>query len=188
MPPHIEIVRVALIVEVRLLPETLEEHVGYPPLHLGEVLASQVDASVNASGMGYYPPLKQLQGDPAIESDLLGLLEELAWHASEYARVEFRRHLRPAFSYLKIESVQSTSYTMPRARPGRANALIELARHYAPDSVRVELMTSSLTRDEGGDESHAAMVELTSQKVQRSLSQYFDQIEVCNARVVDPTS
>jgi len=177
----ITVVRVALVVELSLPAETLEEGVGYSAELLGRALAEQVDRRVREEGLGYYPPLDQLRDRPGIDPDLLVLIDEIAAQACEISQYQLRRRLANAFSNVQVDDVRSLCYTMPRARPSQSDGRTRLGAHYAPDQVRAELTVSSLERVGATLE---GMDRLAGQKAVRWLKEHFDRFELRDARLL----
>jgi hypothetical protein len=115
-----------------------------------------------------------------LEPELVDTAQGIAWFVSELVRSEVISRLRPAFSRIEIEGMQSTAYTMPTVRPSHPNAIYELAEHYTPDEVKITLLVSSIeksARTEGMDK-------LAEHKVRRWLDQHFDTVVVTSANVI----
>lgn len=136
-----EVVTVAASLTVTVSQEVVEQHTGYLPWVLGDNLAGMVDAYVMEQRLGYYPALDYFRDQPqAVDPALLILIDEIAIFSADYARRELRHRLARAFSSVELEQVYCTAYTMPRARPSHSNAPEELAAHYSPDTLKVELL------------------------------------------------
>lgn len=144
----VEIITIASSLTVSVPEEVVEQQVGYLPWVLGENLAGQVDTYVMEERLGYYPALDYFRDHPeAVDQALLHLIDEVASFCASYARRELRHRLTRVFSSVQIEQLQCTAYTMPRMRPNRSNGPMELARHYAPDTLKMELLLSSIQKD-----------------------------------------
>lgn len=163
------------------VPETvLEQNVGYLPWVLGENLAGQVDATVMEQGLGYYPALDFFRDQPeAVDPALLVLIDEIATYCAAYARRELRRRLSRAFSSVQVEQAQCTAYTMPRVRPSRSGAPAGLAEHYSPNSLKMELLLSSIQRG-----SFEGLEELTLNKLLRWGREPFERFQIHGAKLL----
>jgi hypothetical protein len=163
MASSVEVVTVAASLTVTVPETVVEPNTGYLPWVLGENLAGQVDAWVMEQGMGYYPALDYFRDLPqAVDPALLLLIDEIATFCANFARSELRRRLSRAFSNVQIEQAQCTAYTMPRVRPSRSGAPAGLAEHYSPNTLKMELLLSSIQK--GGFE---GLEELTLNKLMR---------------------
>ncbi len=158
----IEVVTIASSLTVSVPEEVVEAQVGYLPWVLGENLAGQVDTYVMEERMGYYPALDYFRDQPeAVDPALLSLIDEVANFCASYVWRELRRRLARVFSSAQIEQLQCTAYTMPRMRPNRSNGPMELAQHYAPDTLKVELLLSSIQKERFAGEEKMAMDKLS---------------------------
>lgn len=129
--------------------EVMERHLPASDEVVGAELARAVHAYVQQERLGYYPALDFLQEQGAIDPELMDAAENIAWFVSGVAREEIQRRLRPVFSRLSFDSVQSTAFALPTVRPGNPNALHDLERHYSLDTVKLAINASSFqTRDD----------------------------------------
>lgn len=136
-----EVVTLASSLTVSVSQEIVEQNTGYLPWVLGDNLAGLVDAYVSEHGLGYYPALDYFRDIPqAVDPFLLSLIDEIAIFSAEYARRELHHRLVSAFASVKIGQIHCTAYTMPRVRPNRSGAPNELAMHFSPDTLKVELL------------------------------------------------
>ena len=180
MPPRIEVVTVAASLTVTVPETVVEQNVGYLPWVLGENLAGQVDAWVMEQGMGYYPALDFFRDHPeAVDQPLLLLIDEIAAFCANYARRELRRRLSRVFSSVQIEQAQCTAYTMPRVRPSRSGAPAGLAEHYTPNTLKMELMLSSIQKT-----SFEGLEEMTLNKLMRWGRDPFDAFQVNGSQLL----
>ena len=113
------------------------------------------------------------------DADLLEAAESISWLVCGLVRNELRSRLRPVFSNLKFESVQSVAYTMPSVRPGNSNALHDLAQHYTPDQVRINLIASSIRRQDNDEE---IAIKLAKHQICRWLKDRFKSLEITSIR------
>jgi hypothetical protein len=180
MPPSIEVVTVAASLTVTVPEAVVEQNVGYLPWVLGENLAGQVDAYVMEQGLGYYPALDFFRDQPeAVDPALLLLIDEIAIFCASYARRELRRRLSRAFSSVQIEQAQCTAYTMPRVRPSRSGAPAGLAMHYSPNTLKMELMLSSIQKG-----AFEGLEELTLNKLMRWGREPFEAFQINGSQLI----
>jgi hypothetical protein len=171
--------RIAVSLQVRVSSGLIEQHTVASPRVVGEALAEQITAYVQREQLGYYPALDYFRKLPDVDPDLLGAVDSLSWLVCGLVRDEIRRRLRPVFSTLRFESVQIVANTMPTIRPANANALHELARHYTPDQVRLNLLASSLRRQ---DNDAATAVALAGHLIRRWLENRFSSLQINDIR------
>lgn len=174
MAPRIEVITVAASLTVSVPETVVEPNMGYLPWVLGENLAGQVDAWVMEQGMGYYPALDFFRDHPeAVDPALLMLIDEVAIFCADFARRELRRRLSRAFSSVQVEQAQCTAYTMPRVRPTRSGAPAGLAEHYSPNTLKMELLLSSIQKG-----AFEGLEELTLNKLMRWGREPFEAFQV----------
>ena len=71
---------------------------------------------------------------------------------------------------------------MPRVRPNQKDAIEQLAEHYTPDSVKIELVLTMMRRDSDADDDRA---EPYARKLMfRWLEREFESIEVTNSKIL----
>lgn len=168
------ITRVAATALVRVADEVIEPNTGFSAATVGRHLAQQVDEYVHGHGLGYYPPPDYfLAQGSAVDRALLTLVDELAAYCAAYSRRELRRRLSRAFSTIQIAHISATSYTMPRVRVRQKDRLEQLARHYAPNELRVELQLGSIEK-----EHHEGIEVLAQQRLQRWAGPAFETLDV----------
>ncbi len=176
----LQIAKVVVGVVVSVPDETVEHNVGYLPWVIGENLAAQVNSYVLEHHLGYYPALDFFRGrNETVDPALLELTDQIALFCTSLARREFRRRLSRSFSAVEVQRVQCIAFTMPRVRPSQSLPPRELARHYAPHRVKLELVVSSIQKDSTGDVRRHSM-----EKVARWAKEPFERLEVVNARVL----
>lgn len=177
----VEVVTIASSLTVSVPEEVVEAQVGYLPWVLGENLAGQVDTYVMEEHLGYYPALDYFRDLPdVVDPALLALIDEVATFCASYARRELRRRLSRVFSSVQIEQLQCTAYTMPKMRPNRSNGPMELARHYAPDTLKMELLLGSIQKSRYEGEEKMAM-----DKVSRFSREPFDFFQLNGAKIME---
>jgi len=180
MAAKIEVLTVAASLTVTVPQTVVEQNVGYLPWVLGENLAGQVDAHVMEQGLGYYPAMDFFRDQAdAVDPALLLLIDEIATFCASYARRELRRRLSRAFSSMQVEQAQCLAYTMPRVRPSRSGAPGGLAAHYSPNTLKMELLLSSIQKG-----AFEGLEELTLNKLMRWGREPFESFQVNGAKLL----
>lgn len=177
--------RIAVSLQVRLPATTIEEHAVASPYVVGEQLAQEVTQHVQRERLGYYPALDYFRNVPDVDPELLNAVESLSWLVCGLVRDEIRARLRAVFSNLRFESMQTLANTLPAIRPGQPNALHELAQHYTPDQVRLNLVATSLRRQDNDPGKAVAMGE---HLIRRWLKDRFSQLDINDIRYLPPAS
>lgn len=177
-PHSLGIARVALTLQVVVAIERLEALLRAEEKVMGEMLATRVDAWVRQHKLGYYPALDFLAEQGVLSPDELEAFKALAATIRKRVKRDVQTHLWPVFSSVQIERAQSLAFTLPRITPGRPDAMKELARHYFPNVVRIEMVLSTLDKQHRLED-----VEGTSEtKVVRNLRDSFESVTVTSAR------
>lgn len=175
---EIRIERIAMGATVTVPDEVVEHNMGYLPRVLGDSLAAQVSGHVERTGLGYFPALDYFRAvDEGIDPALLMLVDEVAGFCARFSERAFRRRLSHAFSNVAILDSRPACYGLPRVRPGRGDAFDALAAHYAPRTVRLDLVLSSIERDD-----LSAAEALAPKKVSRWLDEVFSHMELSPGR------
>lgn len=171
----IEVNRVLVDFTVKVPDEALEKHLPANPHLIGEEIASRVKDYVQKNQLGYYPALSFFAENSAIDMDLLRAVDNISWVASEIACNEIKFALRPVFSSIKFEAVQTLAYTIPKVRSGCQDELARLSQHYTPNTIKISLNTTNLQR--------SPIVPETSEKfakglIIRWLKARFDEVDI----------
>lgn len=174
---------VALTLRVTLAENAVWQHLPAEATKAGRELAAFVDRYCREHQLGYYPAIEYFRQVPEADQQLIDAAEKLAWEVSKKAREQVLSRLRPVFSNVKVQSVQMASSALPPVRPGQPSALDQLAAHYAPNRVRMELLASLLRKD--ADQRSEAMEGYARKMVFRWLSGLFDDVEVAFSVLVD---
>jgi hypothetical protein len=181
MTAPVRISRVTVSALATVPHETIELNMGYLPWVLGDSLAAQVHAHVGSARLGYYPALDYFR-DPAtgVDGSLILLIDEIAEFCSQYSRRELRRRLSGAFSNIRFDQVHCTAYTMPRIHPGQIQSLSDLGRHYAPSTIRLGLLLSTIERVPMPEPDKLACAKLT-----RCADEAFTCLEILDAHTFE---
>jgi len=165
-------------VRVKLAEEVVLQHSPSSPVVIGNELSRQIHDYVVQHEMGYYPALdyfaNELSGQAGLDPDLIDATESMSWLVCRLVRNEFQSKLRQVFSSVKFQTVQTIAYTMPAVRFGTANAIHNLALHYTPLGVKLELVISRISKGQGDD----GIEEFIDNAIQQWLKDSFESIEV----------
>ena len=177
-PRGLGVARVALTVQVTVAPDKLDALLREADKTIGRTLATQVDAWVRAQRLGYYPALEFLVDQGAIPAEVFESLRTLAATIRKRVKRDVQTRLWPVFSSVHIERAQSLAFTLPRTTPGKPDAVAELARHYFPNTVRLDLVLASLDKLARLEDVAA----ISETKVARNLREDFEAVAVSGVR------
>ena len=173
-------IKLAINFKVRLGEEAMQRHMSASPYVVGEELASQISHYAQQQELGYYPAIDFFLHNGGIEKDLLDAAGNISWLITNLVREEVRIRLRPVFSTLKFESLQTHAYTMPGVRPGQNNAHQLLVDHYTPDQVKVNIIATMVQKKLSLGEAE----QMARHQVCRWLKNRFDALEITNVQVI----
>lgn len=142
----IQILKTAVTLTVTVSLETLRQEMGEPVVAIGPALASEIDQHVRDNKLGYYPALDFFIHNQAVEPELVAAAEHVAAMVAEMARRTIQVRLREPFSHIRFEHIQPLAMTMPRVRPGDANAMALLSEHMSPNHIRMTVIASSIEK------------------------------------------
>jgi hypothetical protein len=167
---------ISLILRLKVPGEILQRHLHSSPVEVGEELARVIDQYARKHRLGYYPAIEFFRHVPDINQGLIENAEQIAWVVSKVAREQVQSRLRPIFSSVKFQSVQTEAFTLPSVRPNYPSALEQLKSHYTPDTVRLELLVSILRKD--NDQRGDAVETYARKMIYRWLRGIFEDVDV----------
>lgn len=177
-----KVTHIAMSVKVVVDPVSIEEHAAASVDVIGSELARQVAEYSRSNKLGYFPALDYFhEREDGIDKDLLDTADNLSWLSTRLVREEVRKRLRPLFASLRFDAVQNLAFTMPPIRPGQPNAMVRLAEHYTPNTIKLDMTASIMTRNDTGQD----MKGHSSHQVYRWLKDHFQSVEVTNCRQLD---
>jgi hypothetical protein len=109
---------------------------------------------------------------------LICAAKALAAQIRKRVKREVQTLLWPVFSSVRIERATSLAFTLPRMTPAQPDALEKLAQHYFPNSVRLELVLTTLDKQHRLEE----VENFSEQKVMRNLRDAFESVSVSATR------
>jgi hypothetical protein len=74
------------------------------------------------------------------------------------------------------------AFSLPRVRPNQADAIEQLAMHYTPDRVKIELIVTMMRRDSEAEDSRAEPY--ARKMIFRWLQNEFASIEVTSSKAL----
>lgn len=165
---------------VRVPHDALEQYLPSSADVVGEALTEAVLQNIREEGLGYFPPLDYFQSRGKLDNDLIDAAETIAWFACKLVREEVQRKMRPFFSTVSFQSVQSTAFTMPNVRPSQPNAWHALVEHYTPNAVKLDIIATVLKKHENPE----GLANWAKQVFKRNLASTFDKMEVSQTIVM----
>jgi len=171
-----------VIVNVQLKAEDLQQYLPCSANIIGQTLAEIAGEYQKENKTGYYPAIDFFKTLENVDPDLIASAEQVAWLVSKLARETIQSKLRPIFSSVQFQSIQTLAFSLPKVRPNQADAIDQLAQHYTPDSVKVELVLTMMRRDSEAEDHRA---EPYARKMMfRWLESEFETIEVTSSKAL----
>jgi len=175
---HLSKIHITLV--IRVPSELLERHLPSSADVVGEELTSQIVDAVKKNHIGYFPALDYFEKQGGVEPDLLEAAETIAWFASRLVREEVNLKMRPFFSTIQFQSVQSMAYAMPNVRPNQLNAWPALVAHYTPNKIKLDVIATVLKKQERPE----GLANWAKQLFIRNLKDSFDDCEIVQTSVL----
>ena len=147
--------KVLLGLQVQLPESSLGRYLPCSPEVIGTALAELAVSFEAENHSGYYPAIDFFKTRKEVDKDLIESAEQVAWLSSKLARETIQKQLRPIFSSVQFRSLQTLAFSMPKIRPNQPDAKTELARHYTPDTIKIELQVTMMRRDSDRDDARA---------------------------------
>ncbi len=177
---YIDRARVGVLITVS--EDDLSQHLPCSPQRVGVELAQAIDAYAHKQALGYYPALEYFRNVDVLDKDLLDSAEQIAWLVSKLVREEVQKKLRPIFSTVQFETVQTQAFSMPPVRPNQKDALEKLTQFYTPNTIKLELILSMLRKDTDLAERKAEVY--ARKMIFRWLRDSFEHVEVTSSAEV----
>jgi hypothetical protein len=172
--------KVLVSVEAQLKPEQLREYLPCSADIIGQTLASIAVDYEKKHATGYYPAIEFFKTLDDVDPDLIASAEQVAWLVSKLARETMQSKLRPIFSSVHFQSIQTMAFSLPKIRPNKVDTIERLAEHYTPDTVKIELVLTMMRRDSEADDGRA---EPYARKMMfRWLEAEFEKVIVTNSK------
>ena len=174
--------KVLMIIDVQLKAEDLQPYLPCSVHIIGQTLAMIAGEYEKENKTGYYPAIGFFKTLEGVDPDLIASAEQVAWLVSKLARETIQSKLRPIFSSVQFQSIQTLAFSLPKVRPNQADVIEQLAKHYTPDSVKIELVLTMMRRDSEAEDDRA---EPYARKMMfRWLEAEFESIEVTSSKAL----
>ena len=147
--------KVLIIIDVQLKAETLQQYLPCSANIIGRTLADIADEYEKKNKTGYYPAIDFFKTLDTVDPDLITSAEQVSWLVSKLAREIVQSKLRPIFSSVTLQSIQTLAFSLPKVRPNKTDAVEQLSKHYTPDTVKMELVLTMMRRDSEVDDDRA---------------------------------
>ncbi len=174
--------KVLVTINVQMKAKDLQQYLPCSANIIGQTLAEIAGEYEKENKTGYYPAIDFFKTLDGVDPDLITSAEQVAWLVSKLARETIQSKLRPIFSSVHFQSIQTLAFSLPKVRPSQADAIEQLAKHYTPDRVKVELVLSMMRRDSEVEDNRA---EPYARKMMfRWLESKFETIEVTSSKAL----
>jgi hypothetical protein len=167
---------VSLGIRLVLSDEMLRAKLAASPADIGLELARAIDKYCSEQQLGYYPAIEFFRQAAGFDQQLIDHIEQVSWQVSKLAREEVQSRLRPIFSTVKFQSVQTEAFALPPVRPSQDNALDRLVQHCTVDTVKLELQVSMLRKD--NDQRGDAAEGYARKMMYRWLGSVFEEVQI----------
>jgi len=176
----LQVIRVELGVKLAVPVSTLQKNLPAPIDKLGSQVANEVDKRVARQGLGYYPAIEYFIEQDSFPVYLLDAMQEVAALTIDIVSTTIKDTLVPIFSQVQMNNIQCQAFSLPSVRPGKPNAIRDLAKHFTPNVVKFELVVSVLQKEKTveGFEKYA------DNTVYRWLSEVFEDVQIFSARLL----
>ena len=116
--------KILVLINVRLKAEDLQKYLPCSADIIGKTLAQIAQEYEQESKTAYYPAIDFFKTQDNVDPDLITSAEQVAWLVSKLARETIQIKLRPIFSSVHFQSIQTLAFSLPKVRPlkGGANA------------------------------------------------------------------
>ncbi len=174
--------KVAIGLKVQLHEKTLQQYLPCSAAIIGKSLADIALRYESENKTGYFPAIDFFKTQKKVDPALIESAEQVAWLVSKLARESMQEKLRPVFSSVQFQSIQTVAFSLPKVRPNDDDVINQLSRHYTPDTVKVELLVTMMRRDSDANDARA---EPYARKMMfRWLESVFESLEITVSRVL----
>ena len=147
--------KVLVIIDVQLKADNLQQYLPCSVNIIGKTLANIAEEYATENKTGYYPAIDFFKTLDTVDHDLITSAEQVSWLVSKLARETIQLKLRPIFSSVQFQSIQTLAFSLPKVRPNNTDAIELLAQHYTPDTVKIELVLTMMRRDSEAEDNRA---------------------------------
>ena len=174
--------KILVSINVQLRSVDLQQYLPCSADIIGKTLAQIAQEYEQDNKTGYFPAIDFFKTQDNVDPDLITSAEQVSWLVSKLARETIQKKLRPIFSSVQFQSIQTLAFSLPKVRPNKKDAIEQLAKHYTPDTVKIELLLSMMRRESDVEDGRA---ESYARKMMfRWLESAFESIEVTNSKAL----
>jgi len=174
--------KVLLIINVQLKAENLQQYLPCSAGIIGKTLAEISASYAQENKTNYYPAIDFFKSIETVDPDLIASAEQVAWLVSKLARETIQEKLRPIFSSVIFQSIQTLAFSLPKVRPNQVDSMQKLAAHYTPDMVKMELLLTMMRRDSEADDNRAEPY--ARKMIFRWLESEFEVVEITGSKAL----
>ncbi len=109
--------KILVSINVRLKAEDLQKYLPCSADIIGKTLAQIAQEYEQENKTGYYPAIDFFKTQDNVDPDLITSAEQVAWLVSKLARETIQIKLRPIFSSVHFQSIQTLAFSLPKVRP-----------------------------------------------------------------------
>jgi len=171
-----------VIIDVQLKAETLQQYLPCSADVIGKTLAAIASEYEKENKTGYYPAIDFFKTLDTVDPDLITSAEQVSWLVSKLARETIQLKLRPIFSSVQFQSIQTLAFSLPKVRPNKPDAIEQLAKHYTPDTVKVELLLTMMRRDSEAEDGRAEPY--ARKMMYRWLGSEFESVVIAGSKIL----
>ena len=171
---------IALSLKVRVPYDSLQSHLVASPEIVTEELVDQILSYEQNNHLGYFAALEFYQEQDAIESDLIDAINSISWVVTDLVKNEVRTKLRPVFSSIKFDAIQTLINTLPAVRPNDAQVRQKLIEHFNLATVKLNLKTTLIQKIADPESAE----KMASSLAVQWLSNTFEMVEVTASKYV----
>ena len=176
----LQFTQVAVTMLLQVPEASLSRHLAATPSIVGAELAQKILAYEHSHHLGYFPAIDYFIQQGGIDPELLDALQNITWVVTNMVRNEIRSRLRPVFSQIKFETIQTTAYTLPAVRPNDRNVQDKLIQHYSATRVKVTIVATLIQKIQDGE----MAAKMATSMCYRWLKPHFEHVEVTSSTVV----
>ena len=109
--------KILVSINVRLKAEDLQKYLPCSADIIGKTLAQIAQEYEQENKTAYYPAIDFFKTQDNVDPDLITSAEQVAWLVSKLARETIQIKLRPIFSSVQFQSIQTLAFSLPKVRP-----------------------------------------------------------------------
>jgi len=137
---------ISLSMTVVVPEDALEQHIAASPTIITEEIVMAVKNYEQEHKLGYFPAIDFYINNGGVDSDLLDAMQSISWVVTTMVRNEIRIKMRPVFSKIKFDTIQSLSHTLPTVRISDENLTQKLMEHFNTMTVKVNLTATMIQK------------------------------------------